>query len=267
MGWEQALQIGGMAEQDLAGIFTPLFAGKEQRKANAQAAEQTAQAYNKARNIMTPYAESGRQDFANLRGMVQGGQFNTAMPEDQQFSFNFQADPGYQFRQQQQQNALQGSAAARGGLLSGATMKALQKYGGELASDEYNRAYERSRGAFESDRNYGLNRAQIGQSEMAGRYGRYSDLANVGLNADLNLANLAMGQGANMANLAINHGNIMSGQYQALGDAFKQQGQHLAQIGGGMRGAGSGNEGSGGNGGGGVGGFDLSSIISKIGSK
>jgi hypothetical protein len=39
--------------------------------------------------------------------------------------------------------ALDRTAAARGGLLSGATFKGAERYGQGLASDEYQRAYER----------------------------------------------------------------------------------------------------------------------------
>jgi len=43
----------------------------------------------------------------------------------------FQADPGYAFRLSEGQKALERSAAARGGLLSGGTGKALQRFGQE----------------------------------------------------------------------------------------------------------------------------------------
>ena len=45
-----------------------------------------------------------------------------------------QSDPGYQFQLEQGMNALEGSAAARGNLLSGNTLKAIQGYGQDLAS-------------------------------------------------------------------------------------------------------------------------------------
>jgi hypothetical protein len=65
--------------------------------------------------------------------------------------FNFQSDPGYQFRLQEGMNAIQGSAAARGNALSGSTLKALQKYGQNLASDEMQNAYNR----YQDQRNFG----------------------------------------------------------------------------------------------------------------
>ena len=58
----------------------------------------------------------------------------------------FQKDPGYQFRMDEGNKALQGSAAARGGLLSGAAAKAMQKYSQDYAANEYQNAYGRFTG-------------------------------------------------------------------------------------------------------------------------
>lgn len=55
----------------------------------------------------------------------------------------FQADPGYAFRLSEGQKALERSAAARGGLLSGGTGKALQRFGQDYGSQEYNNAFNR----------------------------------------------------------------------------------------------------------------------------
>ena len=55
----------------------------------------------------------------------------------------FQADPGYAFRQAEGMKALERSAAARGGLLSGGTLKGIQRFGQDLASQEYGNAFNR----------------------------------------------------------------------------------------------------------------------------
>lgn len=49
----------------------------------------------------------------------------------------FYQSPGYQFRMQEGMNALTGNAATRGALQSGATQKALLKYGQNYASNEF----------------------------------------------------------------------------------------------------------------------------------
>jgi hypothetical protein len=55
----------------------------------------------------------------------------------------FQADPGYAFRLGEGQKAIERSAAARGGLLSGGTGKALQRFGQDYGSQEYTNAFNR----------------------------------------------------------------------------------------------------------------------------
>ena len=53
-------------------------------------------------------------------------------------------DPGVQFRQDEARKALEGSAAARGDLLSGQNLKALQSRSQDLASQEYGNAWNRA---------------------------------------------------------------------------------------------------------------------------
>ena len=53
------------------------------------------------------------------------------------------ADPSFKFRVKQGTEALENSAAARGGLLSGNTGKALQDYGQEKGSEEYQNQFSR----------------------------------------------------------------------------------------------------------------------------
>lgn len=55
----------------------------------------------------------------------------------------FQNDPGYQFRLQQGMDALQNSAAARGSLLTGGTLKDLINYGQNFGSQEYGSVFDR----------------------------------------------------------------------------------------------------------------------------
>jgi hypothetical protein len=56
---------------------------------------------------------------------------------------DYEADPGYGFRMSEGMKALERSAAARGGLLSGTTLKGVQRFGQDLASQEYQNAFNR----------------------------------------------------------------------------------------------------------------------------
>ena len=55
----------------------------------------------------------------------------------------FFEDPGYTFRLAEGQKALERQAAARGGLISGAALKAAQRYGQEMGSQEFMNAFNR----------------------------------------------------------------------------------------------------------------------------
>lgn len=60
------------------------------------------------------------------------------------------ADPGYQFRLEQGLGAIQNSAAAKGILNSGGTLKDLQNYGQNLASQEYGNVFNRNMQQYEA---------------------------------------------------------------------------------------------------------------------
>jgi len=55
-------------------------------------------------------------------------------------------DPGYAFRLQEGQRSVDNSAAARGSTLSGGALKALQRYGQGMASQEFQNSYNRLSG-------------------------------------------------------------------------------------------------------------------------
>lgn len=56
---------------------------------------------------------------------------------------DFEADPGYEFRRSEGGRGIEQGAAARGSLLSGASLKELTRFNQDTASDEFDRAYGR----------------------------------------------------------------------------------------------------------------------------
>jgi hypothetical protein len=97
----------------------------------------------------------------------------------------FQQDPGAQFRQAESLKALERSAAARGNLLSGSTLKGVTRFSQDLASQEYQNAFNRYQveragklnplqslmGAGQSATNVMTgNVGQAGQNQMANAY-------------------------------------------------------------------------------------------------
>lgn len=139
--------------------------------------------YNQTRQDLDPYKQAGATSLSQMMGqMTPDGYFNQTYTGQDIYS-----DPSYQFRLQQGQDAIQSGAAAQGGLLSGATLKALQNYGQESASQEYSNAYNR----FNAD--------------QTNRYNRLSNLVGIGQNAAAQVGNA----GAQTAQAVAN--NTMAG--------------------------------------------------------
>ena len=80
-------------------------------------------------------------------------------------------DPGVTFRMAEGRKALEASAAARGGLLSGPTLAALQRQGQELSSQEYGQAWNRASQQAQLREQWGQQASQMGfgQAEAAAR--------------------------------------------------------------------------------------------------
>jgi hypothetical protein len=103
-----------------------------------------------------------------------------------------QEDPGYQFRKSEGMKAVDNSAAARGMSLSGGAMKAMQKYGQDYASNEYNNVYNRLSGTAGGGQvannvnslatNYGGNASNLitgsGNAQAAGQVGSANAWSN-----------------------------------------------------------------------------------------
>ncbi|NOV28009.1 DNA transfer protein p32 [Cupriavidus necator] len=101
--------------------------------------------YDQTREDQAPWRETGGNALdalawrMGLKGMHDGGGDLLRNFDET----NFQGDPGFQFRLNEGQKAIENSAAARGGILSGAALKAIGKYGQDYASNEYNNAFNR----------------------------------------------------------------------------------------------------------------------------
>ena len=111
-----------------------------------------------------------------------------------------QNDPGFKFRLKEGAQAIQRSAAAKGTLLTGGTMKDLNEWAQGQASSEYDKVYGRAKGEYDTAYNiFGNNQAnQFGRLDtMSGRGLQAASLA--GQNAS-GYANAGSAYGANSAN-------------------------------------------------------------------
>jgi hypothetical protein len=128
-------------------------AAKAQSRAADQAADLQREQFERQMELQAPFREAGLRALNKLEGASEYTPFGMEQ---------FQADPGYAFRFDQGQKALERSAAARGGLISGNTGGALQQFGQGLASQEYQNAFNRY------------------QAERQARLGPLQSLAGVG---------------------------------------------------------------------------------------
>jgi len=132
--------LGGMsankAAKTQAGAAQSAADAQLQASREANALQQKIYEENVARQ--QPFLQTGTEFFNRLAALQRGG------PDAaQQF---LQMDPGYQFRLSEGMKALDRQAAARGGLISGGALKAAQRYGQDLGSQEYSAAYGRLAG-------------------------------------------------------------------------------------------------------------------------
>jgi hypothetical protein len=90
--------------------------------------------------LQEPFRQLGLQNLNRLAGLYgEGGAYANAPGMGE-----VQLDPGYGFRFGEGMKALERSAAARGGLLSGSMLKGAQRYGQEMGSQEFQNAYARA---------------------------------------------------------------------------------------------------------------------------
>lgn len=110
-------------------------------------------------------------------------------------------DPGYQFRMQQGEQAINRAAAAAGRYDSGRALKDLAEFNSGLASQEFGNAY---------------NRWNLDQTNI---YNRLSGLAGTGQQTATQLANLGSNMASNIGNLNVAGGNAIAAGHINAGNA------------------------------------------------
>lgn len=153
MPWMIAAAVVGSS---LIGSSASKSAASTQAAAADRAAELQMQQFERQVELQEPWRQAGITALNKLTPLA-----TEYTPFGMQ---QFQQDPGYAFRLQEGMKALERSAAARGGLLSGGMLKGAQQYGQDLASQEYMNAFNR----YQAERNARLNPLQslagIGQT-------------------------------------------------------------------------------------------------------
>lgn len=125
---------------------------------------------------------------------------------------DLQADPGYQYRLQQAQQAVEQSAAAQGVARGSNTWKALMQQAADMASQQYQQTYANKFGEYQAQTANTLNYNQANAGNQAQAYGltnQYQQAAQ--------LAN----QGANLQAGTFNAGQNYNAQAQNIGNQMQ----------------------------------------------
>lgn len=163
------------------GILSELTGSGQRRRtrsASHQAIEDVTQGSTEAAGYLDPYATAGQDVLQRLlQGTQQGGEFYGQPQVD------VLQDPSYEFRLQQGLAGVERSGAARGLALSGQTLRGLNDYAQNFASQEYGAAYDRA------------------QQQRQQTLGILASLFGAGTQASGNLASLREALGTNLANI------------------------------------------------------------------
>ena len=204
MTWVATAVVGSAIVGGVVSSNAARKAGNVQADATQAAQDAQERMFERQVELQEPFRQAGI------------GALNKLIPLSDYTKFGmdqFQSDPGYGFRLSEGMKALDRTAAARGGLLSGGTLKAAQRYGQEMGSQEYQNAFNR----YQTERNAQLNPLQ--------------SLAGVGQTATGALTNAAQQFGAQTgqnlqdigtarASAYLGSANALSGALNTAGNAY-----------------------------------------------
>lgn len=172
-----------------------------------------------AAGMYDPARQVGDESLQRLRAALLGGDMS-----------GFEQSPGYQFRMQEGQKAIERAAAAGGSYGSGANIKDLMRFGQGVASQEYDSYVSRllglqQIGAQATDRmtQTGLAYQGLEQSLLGARAGTMGQRAAVAGGLGSALAGLRTGTAANRAN-ALTGAGSQAIQYDLAGAQASAQG-------------------------------------------
>jgi hypothetical protein len=192
MPWMMPAAIIGSS---LFGSRAASKAANTQAAAADRAAELQKEQFERQVELQAPFREAGVRALPELEAASRYTPFGMGQ---------FQQDPGYAFRLSEGQKGLDRQAAARGGLISGGALKAAQRYGQEMGSQEYTNAFNR----YQIERQARLNPLQ----SLAG-FGQTSvnQLGQAGQNYATNVGNLMTSAGAAQAAGQVGAANAITG--------------------------------------------------------
>lgn len=210
--------IGGVSSSNAAGTqaaasdaasAAQLQASREASAAQLQASRESIAAQERAFNrqvaLQEPFREAGmkgQNELMRLLGLSgDTGAKDYGMLSKQFTGQDMYKDPGYAFRLNEGIKALDRSAAARGGLLSGNQLRGVTQFGQDYATNEYQNAFNRY------------------QAERAARLNPLQSLSGQAQSSANTLGNAAGNLGAGEAAALIASGNAIGSNMIGAGNA------------------------------------------------
>lgn len=206
MAFIAAAIIGSAVVGAGAGIYASNKAASAQTRAAQQAQDTQLQMFDKQTALQEPFRQAGitgQNRLMDLLGLSSNtgaaGYGSAAQPFGEA---QFAQDPGYAFRLKEGMKALEHSAAARGGLISGSAMKGALRYGQDMGSQEYMNAFNR----YQTERQALLNPLQ--------------SLMGAGQTSANTLSQAAQNTGNNVSELQTQAGNARASGYMGAANAL-----------------------------------------------
>ena len=233
-GWLAAAVVGSAVVVGAIASKAAKKAANTQAASADRAADLQQEQFERNVELNAPFREAGltaQNKLLDYMGLTPGAGGKYAKDFSMQ---DFQQDPGYAFRISEGMKALDRTAASRGGLLSGATLRGATRYGQDMASQEYTNAFNR----YQTNRANQLNPLQslMGSGQTAanqvGAAGQ--NYANQAGNAYMNAGNARASGYVGSANAwsnALGGGVNYLAQNQMMNQMFPQGG-NAAAVGG-----------------------------------
>ena len=208
-------------------------ATQQQQAAERALALQKSQ-YDAAQSQLAPYTGVGAEAVGKLRTMADNPP-TLELPEFRYQEFgapsqaDMVADPAYQLRQREDQRAIQQSAAARGGGLSGNTLTALSDRSQALASEEYANTYNRALASHQQNASQAYQQYLSRYNQATGQYqagqepwNRWSRLLDFGAGATDRNINVGQNYANQAGGLYTDIGNAQAGATMGSANAWSQ---------------------------------------------
>jgi hypothetical protein len=233
--------VGGMASS-LYGSHVQAEAAKSAAQLEAESRDKSLafqeKVYEENKARQAPWLKAGTGAIDTLSGLISKPGEGLLTPFTDKFTaptgLTEQNDPGFQARLKMGTDALQNSAAARGGLTTGGTAKDLTQFSQDYASNEYSNVYGRAVQQYQQAYNIFRNNQTDTYNRLAGVAGTgqvsAQNLGGAGQNAAGNVSNINMTASSNIGRDLQNAAYQTASGYAGATNAFSGMMSNLSGL-------------------------------------